>query len=124
MLQAGRQLPKPTAGSRPPGLPSFHPRDMAEQEVTALLTHLAVRRKVSASTQNPALSALLFLYRHVRDPELSFKRPVKWPAANDFRFSSRSTGGADRLPLNATNPPPRQPRHPVSQPPAQPKSCS
>jgi integron integrase len=43
---------------------------MAEPEVTEFLTHLAVERKVSASTQNQALSALLFLYRHVLDREL------------------------------------------------------
>jgi integron integrase len=47
-----------------------HPKEMAEAEVTAFLTHLAVRRKVSASTQNQALSALLFLYRHLLDREL------------------------------------------------------
>lgn len=38
---------------------------MAEMEINAFLTHLAVKEKVSASTQNQALSALLFLYRHV-----------------------------------------------------------
>ena len=42
-----------------------HPADMAEPEINAYLTHLAVKEKVSASTQNQALSALLFLYRHV-----------------------------------------------------------
>lgn len=42
-----------------------HPRDMGEREVTAFLTHLAVVRSVAPSTQNQALSALLFLYRHV-----------------------------------------------------------
>ncbi len=42
-----------------------HPADMAEPEINAFLTHLAVKEKVSASTQNQALSALLFLYRHV-----------------------------------------------------------
>ena len=42
-----------------------HPADMAEPEINAFLTHLAVREKVSASTQNQALCALLFLYRHV-----------------------------------------------------------
>jgi integron integrase len=42
-----------------------HPRDLAEPEVNAFLTHLAVERKVSASTQTQALCALLFLYRHV-----------------------------------------------------------
>ena len=38
---------------------------MAEPEINAFLIHLAVKEKVSASTQNQALSALLFLYRHV-----------------------------------------------------------
>jgi site-specific recombinase XerD len=42
-----------------------HPKDMAEPEVQAFLTHLAVKDNVAASTQNQALSALLFLYRHV-----------------------------------------------------------
>lgn len=42
-----------------------HPAHMAEPEVNAFLTHLAVDQKVSSSTQNQALSALLFLYRHV-----------------------------------------------------------
>ena len=42
-----------------------HPGEMAEPEINAFLTHLAVKEKVSASTQNQALSALLFLYRHV-----------------------------------------------------------
>lgn len=42
-----------------------HPKEMAESEINDFLTHLAVKEKVSASTQNQALSALLFLYRHV-----------------------------------------------------------
>lgn len=42
-----------------------HPAEMGEAEINAFLTHLAVKDKVSASTQNQALSALLFLYRHV-----------------------------------------------------------
>jgi integron integrase len=42
-----------------------HPAEMAEPEINAFLTHLAVKEKVSVSTQNQALSALLFLYRHV-----------------------------------------------------------
>ena len=40
-----------------------HPRDMGASEVEAFLTMLATERKVSASTHNQALSALLFLYR-------------------------------------------------------------
>jgi integron integrase len=43
---------------------------MAEKEVNQFLTHLAIREKVSASTQNQALSALLFLYRYVVDRQL------------------------------------------------------
>ncbi len=44
-----------------------HPSEMAEPEINAFLTHLAVKEKVSSSTQNQALCALLFLYRHVLD---------------------------------------------------------
>jgi site-specific recombinase XerD len=40
-----------------------HPGEMGKDEVSAFLTHLAVVGNVSASTQNQALSALLFLYR-------------------------------------------------------------
>jgi integron integrase len=43
---------------------------MGEPEINTYLTHLAVKEKVSASTQNQALSALLFLYRHVLDREI------------------------------------------------------
>ena len=42
-----------------------HPADMSEVEVVEYLTHLAVNRRVSASTQNQALNALVFLYKHV-----------------------------------------------------------
>jgi integron integrase len=45
------------------GLP--HPADMAEAEINAFVTHLAVNEHVSAATQTQALSALLFLYRQV-----------------------------------------------------------
>jgi len=47
-----------------------HPAEMATEEVNAFLTHLAVNERVSASTQNQALSALLFLYRYVIGYEL------------------------------------------------------
>ena len=42
-----------------------HPRDMGNREVEAFLSMMANERKVSASTHNQALSALLFLYREV-----------------------------------------------------------
>lgn len=42
-----------------------HPREMAEREINAFLSDLAVTGKVSASTQNQALAAILFLYRNI-----------------------------------------------------------
>ena len=42
-----------------------HPREMGVREVESFLTMLATERKVSASTHNQALSAILFLYREV-----------------------------------------------------------
>lgn len=47
-----------------------HPADMGAAEVEQFLTHLAVERNVSASTQNQALAALLFLYKQVLGIEL------------------------------------------------------
>ena len=46
----------------------------AESDVTAFLTDLAIRGKVSASTQNQALSALRLLYRNVLGRELDWSR--------------------------------------------------
>ena len=53
-----------------------HPKDMSAAEVEAFLTHLAVERDVSASTQNQAKSALLFLYREVLAIELPWLENV------------------------------------------------
>jgi integron integrase len=49
-----------------------HPAALGEAEVTAFLNHLAAERKVAASTQNQALSALLFLYKEVLGRELAW----------------------------------------------------
>jgi integron integrase len=49
-----------------------HPREMGETEINQFLTHLAVERNVGGSTQNQALSALLFLYRTVLDRDLPY----------------------------------------------------
>ncbi len=63
-----------------------HPDHMGGPEIEAFLTHLAVQENVAASTQNQALSALLFLYREVLKKELDFpidsvraKRPKRLP---------------------------------------------
>jgi integron integrase len=54
-----------------------HPEDMGVHEVEQYLTFLAVRKKVSASTQNQALSAILFLYKEVLGVELRWVQDVK-----------------------------------------------
>src|SRR5258705_3732489 len=63
-----------------------HPAEMGAAEVSQFLTHLAVSRKVAASTQNQALAAILFLYRHVLGQDLPWlenvtraKGPTKLP---------------------------------------------
>ncbi|WP_374012729.1 integron integrase [Pseudoxanthomonas koreensis] len=63
-----------------------HPREMGGREVEHFLSQLAVQGKVAASTQNQALSALLFLYRQVLGMELPWmedviraKRPARLP---------------------------------------------
>src|SRR5437764_6768892 len=63
-----------------------HPKEMAEAEVGAFLTHLARDGNVAASTQNQALSALLFLYREVLKQKIGWlegvdrvKKPVRLP---------------------------------------------
>jgi len=67
-----------------------HPATLGAAEVTAFLSHLAVRRRVSASTQNQALCALLFLYREVLEMDLPWldelvraKRPQRVPVVLD-----------------------------------------
>jgi integron integrase len=63
-----------------------HPAEMSEVEVAAFLTHLAREGKVSASTQNQSLSALLFLYKQVLKQEIGWlenveraKKPARLP---------------------------------------------
>ncbi|MDD2934815.1 MAG: integron integrase [Methylotenera sp.] len=63
-----------------------HPREMGVKEVEAFLTHLATVGNVSASTQNQALSALLFLYREIFEFNLPWldqvvraKKPQRLP---------------------------------------------
>ena len=58
-----------------------HPRDMGARQVEAFLTMLAAQRKVSASTHNQALSALLFLYRKVLNIELPWLNNINRPSS-------------------------------------------
>ncbi|HVR64253.1 MAG TPA: integron integrase [Polyangia bacterium] len=63
-----------------------HPAEMGAEEITAFLSSLATEKHVSASTQNQALAALLFLYQEVLGRELEWlgnlvhaKRPARVP---------------------------------------------
>ena len=84
-----------------------HPVEMGGEQVTRFLSHLAVEGKVSASTQNQALSALLFLYRDVLAKDLPWideivraKRPVRLPvvlARGEVRALLRELDGVELL---------------------------
>lgn len=63
-----------------------HPAEMGAEDITRFLSSLALQGRVSASTQNQALSALLFLYRQVLQQDLPWlegivraKRPIRLP---------------------------------------------
>lgn len=67
-----------------------HPSEMGEREVSSFLSYLASKRNVAASTQNQALSAILFLYRDVLKIELDWledvvraKKPKRLPVVMD-----------------------------------------
>ncbi len=84
-----------------------HPAEMGAPEVTAFLTSLAVHSKVAASTQNQALSALLFLYREVLgvalpwlDDVVRAKRPQHLPVVltrEEVRAVLQRLDGVPRL---------------------------
>lgn len=116
-----------------------HPLEMGDKEVTEFLTHLAVAGHVAASTQNQALSALLFLYRAVLQREFGWLNDVvraKKPKGNKRgrtifrvkvapRLNGRSTRCTDRTPARASSRAVRAARRsfrccPQSAPPARP----
>lgn len=84
-----------------------HPRELGGREVSAFLTRLAVQGNVAASTQNQALSALLFLYREVLELKLPWmddvvraKRPRRLPSvlsADEVRTLLELMQGRPRL---------------------------
>lgn len=55
-----------------------HPSEMGAREIAAFLSHLAVQRHVSSSTQNQALSAIVFLYRQVLGQEVGALDGLVW----------------------------------------------
>lgn len=63
-----------------------HPSEKGEKEINAFLSHLAVNEHVSASTQNQALCAIVFLYRHILNKDIGLlenlvraRRPKRLP---------------------------------------------
>lgn len=87
-----------------------HPREMGADEVQQFLSHLAVDGDVSASTQNQALSALLYLYKEVLDIDLPWmndvtraKKPKKLPVVltrdEVSRLLLQADGGDMGLPI-------------------------
>jgi integron integrase len=55
-----------------------HPKDLGEKDLNEFLTHLAVNKKVSASTQNQALCAIIFLYKHVLKIDIGDLGEMVW----------------------------------------------
>ncbi len=82
-----------------------HPRSPTARDVEIFLTHLAVDQHVAASTQNPALSAILFLYRDLlrhtlpnqccqgRAPASSADRPVDVAKKAQISFMAAFASG-------------------------------
>ena len=75
-----------------------HPSELGEREVVSFLTHLAVERRVSSSTQGQALAALLLLHRDVLDRPLEGlgpiprgRAPTQLPAVRASGIGKRAT---------------------------------
>jgi hypothetical protein len=68
-----------------------HPGELAEREVEAYLTHLAVTRRLSASSQNQATNALVYLYKHVLGDELGQDHLDKFAAERSRRHRRGNT---------------------------------
>jgi len=55
-----------------------HPKELGEKDIGKFLTYLAVDKKVSPRTQNQALCAIVFLYRHVLNLDISESINFRW----------------------------------------------
>lgn len=82
-----------------------NPRDLGAPDVTAFLSHLATQEHVAASTQNQALAAILFLYRHVLEIDLPWldglvraKRPQRLPVVMTPDETQAVLGAMDGTP--------------------------
>ena len=86
-----------------------HPAEMGRDEIVQFLSHLAIDRKVAASTQNQALNALLFLYRQVihNDPGwldgfVYAKKPKRLPVVCTREEVKRILSELEGIPWLAT----------------------
>jgi integron integrase len=61
-----------------------HPKDLDEDDIGSFLSYLAVEKKVSPKTQNQALCAILFLYRHVLMRELNDTINYRWAKPSQY----------------------------------------
>lgn len=83
-----------------------HPREMGRTEIEAYLNHLANVRRVSASTQNQALQALLFMYRELLGVEIGqvsairAKKGKRLPTVLNFDETARVLDQVDGEPFN------------------------
>ncbi|MEX2344164.1 MAG: phage integrase N-terminal SAM-like domain-containing protein [Balneolaceae bacterium] len=87
-----------------------HPLEMGEKQITQFLNHLAIDRNVAASTQNQALSAIVFLYEHILKKPLHnlhqlrrAKKPKKLPVVlseNEARAILKQVNGIHHLVLS------------------------
>ena len=66
-----------------------HPKTMGKTEIESFLTHLAVRQRVSASTQRQALNAIMFLYRKVLGKDIRISQQT-----NGYQYKKSKTNGA------------------------------
>ncbi|VAW77890.1 Integron integrase IntIPac [hydrothermal vent metagenome] len=85
-----------------------HPKEMAEPEVCEYLSHLAIQKNVAASTQNQALNAIVFMYKHVIERPLEkldsvrAKKPERLPVVltqNEVRELFRALEMKHYLPV-------------------------
>jgi len=60
-----------------------YPKEMGEKEINQFITHLAVKEKVSASTQNQALCAIVFLYKQVLKIDVGDLGNIVWAKKPD-----------------------------------------
>ncbi len=84
-----------------------HPKNMGEKEIAEFISYLAIKKNVAANTQNQALNAIVFLYKHVLKIDLGdfgpmerAKKPKKLPTVmskNEVRLVLNSLSGIYKL---------------------------